>query len=488
MKFVALYKAYRGGEFFEASLESIGPAVDGVVVVMASKPWCGKGPPNNCNEPLERWSGRHAVSVCVVECDSWRQEEQYTQGLATIREQFGEDTAVLIIDTDEIWDTHELTKLKAHIEQNPNHHYFAAHIYTYVRSPLYQVYPLEKAMPCVALQSARPQPILGRFRGRTAGLTFACEDVAFHHLSFIRSTEEDVRLKFATTESQEDNGFHPDWMETTWNALPHGENLHVSRTDSHCWQSVRVVTPGALPHHARACPAVQAAIETEDRRWLERLRATDPKDQLLPRPTWEFSLYEDELRRYLGSIDLTMLKSRMLTSYLELAWLACYASLVPHAGGRILEIGSGNGGSTACLALASGAAVQIDAVDPFIPYDEVARHGLAKGVMEGDEAKFHETLKHYWLGGRVNHVKHNCTEAGPHLHPDGYDLAFVDANHSYDHVRHDNALAWIRLKPGGVLLGHDHTTRFPGVVQAVAESSIPFSAIAGTSLYYARKP
>lgn len=50
------------------------------------------------------------------------------------------------------------------------------------------------------------------------------------------------------------------------------------------------------------------------------------------------------------------------------------------------------------------------------------------------------------------------------------DAVFVDADHSYDGVARD-ITAWLpKIKPGGVLCGHDfHSVHWPGVVRAVQE-------------------
>ena len=42
--------------------------------------------------------------------------------------------------------------------------------------------------------------------------------------------------------------------------------------------------------------------------------------------------------------------------------------------------------------------------------------------------------------------------------------------HNYKSVKADIALALGIIKPRGVIAGHDYSTRFPGVVQAVKET------------------
>lgn len=49
------------------------------------------------------------------------------------------------------------------------------------------------------------------------------------------------------------------------------------------------------------------------------------------------------------------------------------------------------------------------------------------------------------------------------------DFVFIDASHEYAHVLLDID-AWLpKVKPGGILAGHDYTPSWPGVVKAVNE-------------------
>jgi predicted O-methyltransferase YrrM len=49
------------------------------------------------------------------------------------------------------------------------------------------------------------------------------------------------------------------------------------------------------------------------------------------------------------------------------------------------------------------------------------------------------------------------------------DFAFIDADHDYASVRQDLTAWWPKIKPGGILAGHDYGTCWEGVTHAVNE-------------------
>jgi predicted O-methyltransferase YrrM len=68
-------------------------------------------------------------------------------------------------------------------------------------------------------------------------------------------------------------------------------------------------------------------------------------------------------------------------------------------------------------------------------------------------------------------LRMTSTEAIAHT-PEQFDLVFIDANHEYMHVKQD-ILSWLpKVRPGGILAGHDYDPQIPmfsGVKQAVDE-------------------
>lgn len=58
-------------------------------------------------------------------------------------------------------------------------------------------------------------------------------------------------------------------------------------------------------------------------------------------------------------------------------------------------------------------------------------------------------------------------DAAQHVPDRSVDFVFIDAGHSEKAVTDDIAAWRSKVKPGGLLLGHDYCDKFPGVAQAV---------------------
>lgn len=160
----------------------------------------------------------------------------------------------------------------------------------------------------------------------------------------------------------------------------------------------------------------------------------------------------------------------MEQQYLELL------SKVPE-GGLFVELGAWKGRSTAFLAteiIIQGRNVRFITVDTF------------EGVHTGEQAQAYSQFKDQDIFRQfvkninpvINSVlifKENSAIAGQEFNLEEWgpvDALFVDASHEYVDVKADLE-AWLpKMKPGGIIAGHDYEA-WPGVKKAVNEFFTP---------------
>lgn len=135
-------------------------------------------------------------------------------------------------------------------------------------------------------------------------------------------------------------------------------------------------------------------------------------------------------------------------------------------GDAVAEVGVWFGRSVIYLAQAckrAGKRVKIYAVDTFKGEDPtiVARHG---GSIK---ASFLANVKRCGVEDMIEVVESDSA-AAPAIVPDGLAFVFIDAAHDYESVKRDLA-AWIpKVKPGGMIAGHD--SQHEPVMRAVIEA------------------
>lgn len=61
-------------------------------------------------------------------------------------------------------------------------------------------------------------------------------------------------------------------------------------------------------------------------------------------------------------------------------------------------------------------------------------------------------------------------EAARHYEDSSLDFVFIDANHKYESVKKDIAAWRPKVKPGGLICGHDYSQDYPGVMLPVCEA------------------
>jgi predicted O-methyltransferase YrrM len=114
--------------------------------------------------------------------------------------------------------------------------------------------------------------------------------------------------------------------------------------------------------------------------------------------------------------------------------------------------------------------VQIIAVDPFVAYD--ATDGMSDCMAAGGDAI--ASFVRWRFGnekhGRLSLWRMTSREAASAVADASQDFVFIDADHRYEAACEDIAIWRPKVRPGGLLCGHDYCDSWPGVVRAVQES------------------
>lgn len=92
--------------------------------------------------------------------------------------------------------------------------------------------------------------------------------------------------------------------------------------------------------------------------------------------------------------------------------------------------------------------------------------------MSGHEVQAMQRLQPYL--DRVKIIKEYSDKALEFIADESYDFIYIDADHSYKWAFHDMTNYWTKVKPGGVLCGHDRS--LSGVIQALEDFKKPFVA------------
>lgn len=121
---------------------------------------------------------------------------------------------------------------------------------------------------------------------------------------------------------------------------------------------------------------------------------------------------------------------------------------------RILEVGVNNG-ITSQFLLSHFEGIRLDGVDPWIDRQAIYEEAQSRLERFGDRARL-------W--------RLPSAEAASRFDPGTFDLAFIDGDHAKDAVAVDIRAWRSRVRPGGLLAGHDlFNPAFEGVLEALLE-------------------
>ena len=158
---------------------------------------------------------------------------------------------------------------------------------------------------------------------------------------------------------------------------------------------------------------------------------------------------------------------------------------------RVLEIGAFRGETTRVMADAvRERAGRVVVIDPMRWSSEVFRNGIARHLPaplarlvtrleQWSEIASYEPAFWSTVGGKersdvllyraLSNDRALIAREDPELHE--FDVVFIDGDHRYEGALSDLVNWGRRVRPGGLVLVHDATSRFPGVMRAIREWS-----------------
>lgn len=128
----------------------------------------------------------------------------------------------------------------------------------------------------------------------------------------------------------------------------------------------------------------------------------------------------------------------------------------------VLEVGS-YAGATAIAMAQAGAFVHC--VDHFGGSDWLT---TPAGEMD-IEAALHRNAERCGVAEQIAVHRGDSVAMAAQFDDGAFDLVYLDAGHDFDDVMRDISAWRSKVRPGGILCGHDYSAAFPGVIRAVLE-------------------
>lgn len=132
---------------------------------------------------------------------------------------------------------------------------------------------------------------------------------------------------------------------------------------------------------------------------------------------------------------------------------------------NVVEVGSWKGRST--KALLEGCKGTVTAVDHFQGSDDYRDSTLSIARAEPIYDIFMKNVGRY---PNLVTLKMGSDEAAEQIPEQSVDMVFIDSDHRYEQVKAEIDRWLPKVRPGGILCGHDYADGWPGVRRAVEES------------------
>ena len=180
-----------------------------------------------------------------------------------------------------------------------------------------------------------------------------------------------------------------------------------------------------------------------------------------------------------------------LTGFFSLAEAVALQALVKQQppDSVIVELGAFRGKSSIAIAAVLPPGAVLHSIDHFegaLLQPGETRPPMDVVIARNKEA-FLRNIAAFGVAGRIQLHVMRTVEAAALFDDNSLALVFVDAGHDYESVMADIAAWHPKLKAGGYMMFDDYEEKWPGVVQAVRDSSIAGELIA-PSLWCHRKP
>lgn len=167
--------------------------------------------------------------------------------------------------------------------------------------------------------------------------------------------------------------------------------------------------------------------------------------------------------------------------------LHCILDLLKHVPveGTVVEVGT-QFGLTAVAMSNARPDLKIVCVDHFQGSPNDATNNVAMHYGPGFvRSSFRANVSHRF-GNQVQLIEKDSLAAASEF--DGQvDMVFIDADHEYAGVKADIEAWSKKVKPGGIISGHDYAANFQGVIQAVKEA-FPVGLAINGSVWSVKKP
>jgi predicted O-methyltransferase YrrM len=146
-------------------------------------------------------------------------------------------------------------------------------------------------------------------------------------------------------------------------------------------------------------------------------------------------------------------------------WYARFARAL--RGGVFVEVGSWKGRSTSCIGrICNANGTRLICVDHWRgSRDRLAPRYEAALALEDVEQTFRANMRA--LGIEVEVIAEPSAVAARYFEPKSVDRVFLDASHDGPSVAEDLSVWSERLRPDGILAGHDYSKRHPDLCAAV---------------------